>query len=531
MREFNTTGLCVPEYHYMVDIEQRLKEMKRLVDNQKYFVINRARQYGKTTTLYALEKYLSNDYLVVSMDFQRQLSHAAFETEQTFSTALAYAFLESLTDQNALFVTKSVKSLKDFVSGKKEEIHLVSLFRHLNSVCAESVRPIVLVIDEVDSASNNQIFLDFLAQLRGYYLNRFRKKTFHCVILAGLYDIKNLKTKIRPEDQHKLNSPWNIAVDFEMDMSFSAKEIIKMLTDYEEDMHTGMNLSDISQLLYDYTAGYPVLVSKLCKLIDEELPKSEKYQSLSDAWTKEGFLDAERILLNESNTLFESMVEKLAAYPELKNMILRMLFTGEEQRYNPDTDVIQLASRGGWLTRREGRIEIANRIFETRLYNLFLSEAEMRKNGLYQYSISEKNQFVVDGYLDMRKILEKFTEHFQEIYGSCGSKFVEENGTRFFLLYIRPIINGSGNYYVEAQTRDRKRTDIIIDYHHEQYIIEVKIWHGEEYNRRGELQLKEYLDYYHKDKGYMISFNFNQKKNTGVHEVIVGNKTILEAVI
>ena len=70
MREFNTTGLCVPEYHYMVDIEERLKEMKRLVDKQKYFVINRARQYGKTTTLYALEKYLSNDYLVVSMDFQ-----------------------------------------------------------------------------------------------------------------------------------------------------------------------------------------------------------------------------------------------------------------------------------------------------------------------------------------------------------------------------------------------------------------------------------------------------------------------------
>lgn len=26
------------------------------------------------------------------------------------------------------------------------------------------------MIDEVDSASNNQVFIDFLAQLRGYYL-------------------------------------------------------------------------------------------------------------------------------------------------------------------------------------------------------------------------------------------------------------------------------------------------------------------------------------------------------------------------
>ena len=30
----------------------------------------------------------------------------------------------------------------------------------------------------------NQVFLDFLAQLRGYYLNRDQKPTFHSVILA-----------------------------------------------------------------------------------------------------------------------------------------------------------------------------------------------------------------------------------------------------------------------------------------------------------------------------------------------------------
>ena len=531
MREFNITGLCVPEYHYMVDVENRLKAMKKLVDNQKYFVISRARQYGKTTTLYALEKYLSKDYLIVSMDFQRQLSHAVFATEQAFSTALAHAFLEGLTNQEIPFGMESVKSLEDFAAGKKEEIHLVSLFRHLSSICAEAAKPIVLIIDEVDSASDNQIFLDFLAQLRGYYLNRFRKKTFHSVILAGLYDIKNLKSKIRPEDQHRLNSPWNIAVDFDMDMSFSVEEIHKMLEDYESDAHTGMNLSAMSQLLYDYTAGYPFLVSRLCKLMDEELPASEKYGDKSAAWTKSGFLDAERILLNENNTLFESMVEKLETYPELKSMILRMLFEGEEQLYNPDTYVINIAIMFGFARRIKGRIAIANRIFETRLYNLFLSEEKMRDNRIYQYSLSEKNQFVTAGYLDMRRILEKFSEHFNEIYSGSDQKFIEENGIRFFLLYIRPIINGTGNYYVEAQTRDKRRTDIIIDYHGEQYIVESKIWHGDEYNKRGEIQLTGYLDYYHKNVGYMISFNFNTKKEPGVRQVLVGNKTIWEAII
>ena len=65
---------------------------------------------------------------------------------------------------------------------------------------------------------------------------------------------------------------------------------------------------------------------------------------------------------------------------------------------------------------------------------------------------------------------------------------------------------------MEAQTRDAKRTDVIVDYLVEQFIVELKIWHGSEYNERGEQQLEEYLEYYHKDKGYMLSFSFNQKK-------------------
>jgi len=49
------------------------------------------------------------------------------------------------------------------------------------------------LIDEVDSASNNQVFLDFLALLRECYLDRENRPIFRSVILAGVYDIKNLK--------------------------------------------------------------------------------------------------------------------------------------------------------------------------------------------------------------------------------------------------------------------------------------------------------------------------------------------------
>lgn len=121
--------------------------------------------------------------------------------------------------------------------------------------------------------------------------------------------------------------------------------------------------------------------------------------------------------------------------------------------------------------------------------------------------------------------------HWNDLYHSADEKFIEENGRKFFLLYLKPIINGVGNYYIESRTRDNGRTDVIVDYLGKQYIIEIKIWRGNEYNKRGEVQLAEYLDAYHAKKGYMISFNFNKKKVTGMKEIISGDKVIVEVVV
>ena len=71
-RYFNTEGRCRPDLHYMVPLNERLKMIKeQFVDREKYFVINRGRQYGKTTTLMALADFLKEDYIVISLDFQR----------------------------------------------------------------------------------------------------------------------------------------------------------------------------------------------------------------------------------------------------------------------------------------------------------------------------------------------------------------------------------------------------------------------------------------------------------------------------
>ena len=97
----------------------------------------------------------------------------------------------------------------------------------------------------------------------------------------------------------------------------------------------------------------------------------------------------------------------------------------------------------------------------------------------------------------MQKVFERFVVSFDDLYGDVQEEFDEEEGRRRFLLYIRPIINGTGNYYIEARTRNHKRMDVVIDYLGERFVVELKIWRGNAYNERGEEQLSDYLDYFH----------------------------------
>lgn len=266
----------------------------------------------------------------------------------------------------------------------QERISMRKMFLFLSRICDTAKKTVVLMIDEVDSASNNRVFIDFLAQLRGYYLNRDNCATFHSVILAGVYDIKNLKSKIRSDEEQQYNSPWNITAKFNIDMSFSAVEIAAMLGEYEADYQTGMDVSEMAEEIYQYTSGYPYLVSVLCKYLDEEL---------TDAWTKEGLAEAVKILLSESIPLFGSMMRHISEYPNLKNMLYAILFLGEQVTYNPDNKIIELACMFGYTINDHGSVRVANRIFETRLYNLFLSEEEL-DSLMSKKAKQDRSQFV-----------------------------------------------------------------------------------------------------------------------------------------
>jgi len=527
MREFNVTGICVKNKHYMVDTSEKLAKIKSLVDKGYYFTINRARQYGKTTTLYLLSELLTPEYLCIKISFEG-LGNESFETTEAFCDALLSLI------QNALYILPDEDSRSVFQEYGREwhdktVVNFKLLSRHITKMCKG--RRVVLMVDEVDKISNNQVFLHFLGMLRDKYQvhNANGEDTFHTVILTGVHDIKNIKQKlitqgayVQKSGEGIYNSPWNIAVDFDVDMSFNAKEISTMLVEYEKDYNTGMDISAISQEIYSYTRGYPFLVSRLCQHIDKKLDKN---------WTLEGVQEAVKIVLAENNTLFDDIYKNLGNYQDLYNLMYGLIISGVRYTYNIGNPSINFGMMYGLLMNIGGSVAVSNKIFELIISNYFISRNETEHGKKITGVLME--DVVNGGKFDMEGCLRKFAEHYYEMFTEKDISFLERHGRLLFLTYLKPLINGTGFYYIEAQTRSQRRMDIVLDYNKEQFIIELKLWHGENYKEKAYKQLLDYMESKNAKVGYLLTFNFNKnsEKVRGAKWIDCEGKRIFDVVI
>ena len=498
MKEFNTEAICIPKLHYMVDISDKLQQIEKLIAHGDYFTINRARQYGKTTMMSALSRKLQDQYLMVRMSFEG-VGDTFFENDYRFVRNFIKRMGKSLKKANAS--QELVRDWRNIEDLSKDDDAFEYLGDKITTLCDMSDKEIVLMIDEVDKSSDNQIFLHFLGMLRNKYLDHKDDgdSTFKSVILAGVYDIKNMKLKLRPDEEKKYNSPWNIAVDFEVDMSFSPKEIATMLQEYEDDHHTCMDITAMSEEIYKYTNGYPYLVSWLCKWMDS---------SKERPWTKELLLRAEKEIHKSESTLLDSVSQNYENHPDLQKMINGILYEGKQYTYIKNDPTIRLGSMFGILKEKDNQVQISNMIFENNILGLIISKCE--QSGLYPNPTKEP--FIDNGKLNIVRVLQKFQELMKAEYRQEDEAFLEKQGRLLFLCFIKPIINGTGFYYVEPQTRNNERMDLVITYGGEEHIIELKIWHGEEYRKKGIAQLEEYLDSRNTDKGYLLSFSFLKNK-------------------
>jgi hypothetical protein len=285
-------------------------------------------------------------------------------------------------------------------------------------------------------------------------------------------------------------------------MSFSAKEIETMLVEYENDRHTGMNIGEIARERRFYTSGYPYLVSRICMQIDTELNRN---------WTLERVRAAIKLILKENSTLFDSMTKKIEENEELKNLLYNLTVGKRIILYNALDPVIKIGLMFCFIAEGDNnKLIIHNKIFEIAITNYFIS----RKETSLDYISAPGDTFseiLKNNRFNMELCLTKFKEHYAAVYREKDTSFLERDGKLIFLTYIVPLINGKGFYHFESETGDNGKIDLVIDYLTQQFILEIKIWHGNSKHEDACQQLADYLKSKNMPCGYLLTFDFRKK--------------------
>jgi hypothetical protein len=499
--------------HYMVDTSPKIERIVReLIEPGAYFTINRARQFGKTTTLALLQRRLEGAYVALRLSFEGR--DELFASKEALVEGLRRLFFKSFADSHP--------ELAEVWDGSTPpDYPMEYLEERIRATCAASPLPVVVTIDEVDRATDFGVFVAFLGLLRDMYIARSTEgaPAFHSVVLAGVHDIKNLKKKIRPDSEHAYNSPWNIAADFDIDLSFSAQEIATMLGAYEADHATGMDIAAVSERLHFYTSGYPFLVSRLCKTIDEKLGD----------WSPEGVDEATSWLLKQKNTLFDDLVKNLEQNDGLRALLRQILLEDAAVAYNPRDPAIALGVMYGIVKSGDEGAEVSNLVFQTVILDYLVAVAD--RDGAVRRVAGPAAIYVKDGVLDMDAVIERYSAFMKAEYRDEDSSFIERQGRLLFLCFLKPIINGAGQYYVEPEVRKGRRMDVAVSFGGREYIVELKIWRGEAYEAAGIEQLAGYLRSRGQDTGWLVSFCDLKRSPREGGDFEAGGVTIHETII
>ncbi|MEY4135466.1 MAG: hypothetical protein RL386_1816, partial [Bacteroidota bacterium] len=224
-RFFNTTGLCNPQDHYMVEpFRHRYEDILHLIRSKQYFLVHAPRQTGKTTFLHALAHRLNRegDYVSVVCSLE-SAGYPSISVESANEV-----FIRSLFQTAAVFLDEDQMPPDPYSYEQGPQ-----LFRqYLTDWCHALDKPLVLLLDEVDSLYDD-VLISTLRQLR----DGFQSRPQHfpqSVALVGLRDIREYRLRARADNPSiGAGSPFNIKAKSFFLPIFSREEVRSLL-----DQHT-----------------------------------------------------------------------------------------------------------------------------------------------------------------------------------------------------------------------------------------------------------------------------------------------------
>lgn len=495
MRFFNTAGPCDLKYHYMLPAAERLPDVPMLVERGSYFVVHAPRQTGKTTTLRALAKRISDEGTYAALHFSCEAGRSAADDHVAGQRAVLRAIRQRARDHlpDAL---QPPEPWPDY-----DDAHLLA--DGLRAWARACPRPLVLFFDEIDALSGDSL-LGVLGQLRDRFTERPENAPWS-VALCGLRDVREYKVASGGDASRlSTSSPFNINVKSLRLVEFTAAQVAELYGQHTADTGQPFTAEAVDHA-FALTSGQPWLVNALAREIVDEMriapPEPITVDHIEQA--------KERLILARATHL-DSLVARLGE-ARVRRVIEPLLAGTLEGEETYDDDFLYVRDLG--LIAPSTPTRPANPIYREVMVRTLSSGIERR-------IVHEPGQFVSqDGRLDIDALLRAFLEFWRE-HGDVltGALAYHEVAPQLVLMaFLQRIVNGGG--FIDREYGvGRGRIDLLIrrpytDAHGQRQLqreaIEIKVWRPRKPDPldEGLRQLDEYLARLGLDHGVLVIFD------------------------
>lgn len=509
MRFFNTAGPVDNQLHYCLPPLQRfdLEKILRLIQQQKYFVLHAPRQTGKTSCLLALRDYLN-------VQGQYRCVYTNVEIGQAAREDVAAA-MQGILGELGIWAEHAIND--NYVASIWQQTVKKNPYGAFAEVLtrwsAQDTRPLILLIDEIDSLVGDTL-ISVLRQLRAGYPRRPRQFP-QSVILCGVRDVRDYRIHSTTDKAVITGgSAFNIKAESLRLGNFSESEITALYQQHTDE--TGQPFeSEALERIWQLTQGQPWLVNALGYELCFEMAAG---RDRTRAITREQVDDAKENLILRRETHLDQLADKLqeervrrVIEPLLTSAILAEDFRADDVAYLVDLGLIKQVVGGP--------IEIANPIYQ---------EVIPRELGWnIQEGMSEQTVWYIapDGRLDMDKLLIAFQTFFREHAEHWVERFqYREAGPQLLLqAFLQRIVNGGGRIEREYGL-GKRRTDLLVIWKLptsqanrssseervvQKVVIELKLLHKslETTLAQGLLQTWDYMDRCGTSEGHLVIFD------------------------
>ena len=419
MRWFNTAGPVRAADHYLIPPLSRidLDAVLGLVRDKKYFVLHAPRQTGKTSALLALADLLNErgcHCLYVTLETARTARGDVARAMHSVLFRLASGARAKLGDS---FLDEIWPDLLARAGADE------ALYDALSRWAAAAPRPLVLLIDEIDTLTGDSL-LSVLQQLRAGYPDR-PERFPQSIVLCGLRDVADYR-------MGAVGSPFNIAAKSLRLGDFSRAETRALLAQHTAE--TGQPFTpEALEAVWTQTRGQPWLVNALAyaACFENQALRADRSRPVTAA----DVAAVRENLILERVTHLVSLADRLSE--ERVRRVIEPLLTGGERRA-ARRDVAYVRDLG--LIARDAPVRVANPIYAEVIPRELTWDAQ---EDLEQ----DAAPFVqADGKLDVALLLEEFQRFFRRHSEHWRNRFDYEEAWPQLLLqaFLQRVVNGGG---------------------------------------------------------------------------------------